>query len=77
MPRPALSDLTPEFLAQAQSAERPHLAIEALRALIEAESRTATRHNLVRRSAFSERLAELHEQVHQLTARRRLRSSPR
>ncbi|WP_444664473.1 type I restriction endonuclease subunit R [Cellulomonas sp. CW35] len=59
MPRPALSDLTPEFLAQAQASERPHLAIEALRALIEAESRTATRHNLVRRCAFSERLAEL------------------
>lgn len=59
MPRPALSDLTPEFLERAQAAERPHLAVEALRALIEAESRQTSRHNLVRQRAFSERLGEL------------------
>jgi len=59
MPRPALSDLTPEFIAQAQAAEHPHLAIEALRKLIQEEGRAVTRHNLVRQRAFSERLIEL------------------
>lgn len=59
MPRPALSDLTPEFLAKAVHAEHPHLAIEALRALVMEETRTTTRNNLVRQRAFSERLAEL------------------
>ncbi|WP_448073846.1 type I restriction endonuclease subunit R [Georgenia yuyongxinii] len=59
MPRPALSDLTPEFLAQAQRAENPQLAIESLRALVMAESRRVTQHNLVRQRAFSERLIEL------------------
>ena len=37
----------------------PHLAIEALRDLLTSESRRATRHNLVRQRAFSERLTEL------------------
>jgi type I restriction enzyme R subunit len=59
MPRPALSDLTPEFLHRTQEAEHPHLAIEALRKLVTEESRAATRHNQVRQRAFSERLTEL------------------
>lgn len=59
MPRPALSDLTPELIAKIQHAERPHLAIEALRRLVMEESRRVTRHNLVRQRAFSERLVEI------------------
>lgn len=59
VPRPDLSRLDATFLAQARAAENPHLAVEALRALILAESRTVTRHNLVRQRAFSERLLEL------------------
>lgn len=59
VPRPALSDLDADFLAKARDAEHPHLAIEALRALVMEESRAVTRHNLVRQRAFSERLIEL------------------
>jgi len=59
IPRPALSDLDTEFAAKAQEAEHPHLAIEALRALVLAETRSVTRHNIVRQRAFSERLLEL------------------
>lgn len=59
MPRPALSDLTPALIAKIQHAERPHLAIEALRRLVTEESRRVTRHNLVRQRAFSERLLEI------------------
>ncbi len=59
IPRPALSDLDAEFALMAQEAEHPHLAIEALRALVLAETRSATRHNIVRQRAFSERLLEL------------------
>jgi type I restriction enzyme R subunit len=46
-------------LVKAQSAPNPHLAIEALRALLTEESGRATRHNLVRQRAFSQRLTEL------------------
>jgi len=59
MPRPSLSDLTPGFLAQTQQAPNPHLAIEALRKLLNEESAKATRGNVVRQRAFSERLTEL------------------
>ncbi|GIG29573.1 type I restriction endonuclease subunit R [Cellulomonas marina] len=59
MPHPDLSALDEDFLARAREAENPQLAVEALRALIESESRGATRHNLVRQRAFSERLLEL------------------
>jgi hypothetical protein len=38
MPRPTLTDLTPTFLARAQQASNPHLAIEALRAMLTEES---------------------------------------
>ena len=59
MPRPTLTDLTPSFLTQAQQASNPHLAIEALRAMLTEESRRATRGNVVRQRAFSERITEL------------------
>ncbi|GAA1022535.1 MULTISPECIES: type I restriction endonuclease subunit R [Amycolatopsis] len=59
MPKPSLSDLGPEFQLKAQSASNPHLAIEALRALLVEESDHVTQHNLVRQRAFSERIAEL------------------
>ncbi len=59
LPKPSLSDLGPEFHVKAQSASNPHLAIEALRALLVEESGQVSRHNLVRQRAFSERIAEL------------------
>jgi len=59
LPKPSLSDLGPEFKVQAQKAENPHLAIEALRDLLTEESATVTRNNLVRQRAFSERIKEL------------------
>ncbi|WP_370945343.1 type I restriction endonuclease subunit R [Amycolatopsis sp. cg5] len=59
LPKPSLSDLGPEFQIKAQSASNPHLAIEALRALLVEESDQVTRHNLVRQRAFSERISEL------------------
>jgi type I restriction enzyme R subunit len=59
LPKPSLSDIGPDFQLQAQQAEHPHLAIEALRDLLIEESTTQSRHNLVRQRAFSERLKEL------------------
>lgn len=59
MPRPALDDLTPAFITKTQQADNPHLAIEALRALIAEESTRVARHNTVRQRAFSERVTEL------------------
>jgi type I restriction enzyme R subunit len=59
LPKPSLSDLGPDFQLKAQAASNPHLAIEALRALLTEESGEVTRHNLVRQRAFSERIAEL------------------
>lgn len=59
MPKPSLSDLTPEFASKTLHAENPHLAIEALRDLLTEETTKATRHNLVRHRAFSEKLREL------------------
>ena len=59
MPRPSLSDLTPEFLERAQQSSNAHLAIEALRNTVLAESARVTGNNLVRERAFSERVAEL------------------
>ena len=57
LPRLALDNLGPEFLAQAQQARNPQLAIEALRKSLVDASGTATRGNLVRQQAFSERIA--------------------
>jgi type I restriction enzyme R subunit len=59
MPKPSLSDLTPEFGHRALQAPNPHLAIEALRDLLMGEAGHVTRHNLVRQRAFSDRLTEL------------------
>jgi type I restriction enzyme R subunit len=59
MPKPSLSDLNPDFVAQTQHADNPHLAIEALRKLLTEESARATGSNVVRARAFSERIVEL------------------
>ncbi len=59
LPKPSLSDLTPEFETKAAAAGNPHLAIEALRAVITEEAVRATKSNVVRQRAFSERLTNL------------------
>ncbi|MPZ63113.1 MAG: HsdR family type I site-specific deoxyribonuclease [Propionibacteriales bacterium] len=59
LPKPSLSDLGPDFQLKAQAASNPHLAIEALRALLTEESGRVARHNLVRQRAFSQRITEL------------------
>lgn len=59
IPRPSLSELRPDFAEQAKGATNPHLAIEALRATLVDESVKATRHNVIRQRAFSERLKQL------------------
>ena len=59
MPKPSLSDLTPEFIAKTQKARNPQLAIGALRKLVAEESAKSTRHNTIRQRAFSERITEL------------------
>lgn len=57
--RPQIGQISPEFIAKAQQSSTPHLAIEALRATLLEEVAVATRGNLTRSRAFSERLAEL------------------
>ncbi len=59
LPKPSLSDLGPEFEAAAKRSPNPHLAIEALRAVLLEESAAATKLNVVRQRAFSERIADL------------------
>jgi type I restriction enzyme R subunit len=59
MPRPALDDLSAEFVSKTQQARNPQLAIEALRQLLTEESARSTRNNVVRQRAFSERIADL------------------
>ncbi|MBA3906069.1 MAG: type I restriction endonuclease subunit R, partial [Pseudonocardiales bacterium] len=59
MDKPELSDLNPQFVARAQAATNPHLAIEALRKLVLTEARKVTRTNAVRERMFSERVREL------------------
>ena len=59
MPKPSLMDLGPAFVKQTQEAPNPHIAIEALRALIHEESMKATGHNALRQRAFSERINDL------------------
>jgi type I restriction enzyme R subunit len=59
MPKPSLTDLGPSFATKAQEATNPHLAIEALRALVQQESAKATGHNTLRQRAFSDRINEL------------------
>lgn len=57
LPRLTLDNLGPEYLAEAQKASNPQLAIEALRKSLVDASATATRGNLVRQHAFSERIS--------------------
>ncbi|GAA1768712.1 type I restriction endonuclease subunit R [Agromyces humatus] len=59
MPRPSLSELTPDVVRNAQQARNPQLAIEALRAQLLEESAAVTRGNVIRQHAFSARIAEL------------------
>ncbi len=57
--KPTLQSLTPAMLDHFRQATHPHLAIEALRDLLTEESEKATRNNLVRNRAFSEKISEL------------------
>ena len=59
IPRPDLSHLDEAFIERMQQTRNPHLAIEALRRLVEQEMRTVTRHNVVRQQSFSDRLMAL------------------
>lgn len=54
-----LTHLNGALVTQLQNSETPHLAAEALRRLIERKMREVTRHNVVRRTTFSERLQDL------------------
>jgi type I restriction enzyme, R subunit len=59
IPRPDLSHLDEAFIERMQQARHPHLAIEALRRLVEQEMRAVTRHNIVRQQSFADRLTAL------------------
>ena len=59
LPKPSLNDLDVEFETKAKTATNPHLAIEALRAVVTEEAGRTTRSNVVRQRAFSDRIAEL------------------
>ena len=41
MPKPTLTDLNPDFIARTQQADNPHLALGALRKLLNEEPQTA------------------------------------
>jgi len=60
--RPDLSHLDDAFIARMQEQRNPHLAIEALRRLVEQEMRQVTKHNIVKQASFSQRLADLMRQ---------------
>jgi type I restriction enzyme R subunit len=57
--RPDLSHLDEAFIKKMQDAQHPHLAIEALRRLVEQQMRVVSRHNVVRQQSFSDRLLSL------------------
>ena len=57
--RPDLSHLDDAFIERMRAQRNPSLAIEALRRVIEQEMRKVTKHNIVKQSSFSERLADL------------------
>lgn len=59
LPRLALDNLGPDFLSRAQEAPNAHLAIEALRRSLTDAGASATRGNLVRQRAFSERILQI------------------
>ncbi|MBB2911255.1 type I restriction enzyme R subunit [Streptosporangium becharense] len=54
-----ITRLNDEHLRRLQESETPHLAAEALRRLIQQKMREVTRHNIVRRESFTERLEDL------------------
>ncbi|MCC5581785.1 type I restriction endonuclease subunit R [Microtetraspora sp. AC03309] len=54
-----ITQLNDEHLRRMQNSETPHLAAEALRRLIEQKMREVTRHNIIRRESFAERLEDL------------------
>ncbi|MFD4794438.1 type I restriction endonuclease subunit R [Streptomyces anulatus] len=54
-----LTHLNDALVAQLQKSDTPHLAAEALRRLVEQKMREVTRHNVVRQTAFSDRLQDL------------------
>ncbi|RCH66316.1 type I restriction endonuclease subunit R [Streptomyces sp. SDr-06] len=54
-----LTHLNDALVGRLQNSETPHLAAEALRRLVEQKMREQTRHNIVRQTAFSERLQDL------------------
>ena len=57
--RPDLSHLDEAFIKKMQDTQHPHLAIEALRRLVEQQMRVSSRHNVVRQQSFSDRLLSL------------------
>jgi type I restriction enzyme R subunit len=59
LPRLSLGNLGADFLAKAQAAPNVHLAIEALRKSLVDAGAASTQGNLVRKRAFSERIAEI------------------
>lgn len=59
LPKPSLDELDADFETRAKSATNPHLAIEALRAVLTEEATRSTKGNVVRQRAFSDRIAEL------------------
>ncbi|MGH3025312.1 MAG: type I restriction endonuclease subunit R, partial [Gaiellaceae bacterium] len=56
---PDLTNINEDYLARLRASAHPHIAIEALRRLVEQEMRKVMRHNLVQRGRFSEALDEL------------------
>jgi hypothetical protein len=54
-----LTQFNEEALRKLQTSETPHLAVEALRLLIEQKMREVTRYNIVRQGSFAERLENL------------------
>ncbi|MFJ6843288.1 type I restriction enzyme endonuclease domain-containing protein [Streptomyces griseoluteus] len=54
-----LTHLNDALVAKLQGSDTPHLEAEALRRLIEQKMREVMRHNIVRRTAFSDRLQGL------------------
>ncbi len=57
--RQDLSHLDEAFIKRMRDQRNPHLAVEALRNLVEKEMRQVTRHNVVAQSSFADRLEKL------------------
>jgi type I restriction enzyme R subunit len=58
LPKPDISILSPEFLAEVQGLPQRHLAVELLRTLLEGELKHRLRRNVVQSRSFSEMLAD-------------------